>query len=104
MLKDDIKRRIRKLKKLELKIRFSNENFVVKPHIRIIWHEFFNLNLSQFGKGKYSIDWLASLNKEEYKKVIHEFFFKVYEQYYTENALKQVFVKDTDKLAQLGLH
>jgi DnaJ-domain-containing protein 1 len=98
---DEIKRSVRNLKKLELKIRFNQEQIPDGLRTRIVWNEFFNLK--EQGKGKYSLDFLASLSKEEFKEVINEFFFKVYEQYYAENALNYINVKNADKLALLGL-
>lgn len=102
-LQDEMKRKVRKLRKLELKIRFNQEQIPADSRKHIVWDDFFNLNTHKPGKGKYSIDWLASLKKEDYIKIFNEFFFKVYEQYYKENALNKVFIKDTNKLEQLGL-
>ncbi|HBN83427.1 MAG TPA: J domain-containing protein [Clostridiales bacterium] len=100
---DEIKRKVRKLKKVEFKIRFNRDKAPDDSRIRIVWDEFFNINSNKPGIGKYTLDMLASLSKEDYIKVINEFFFKVYEQYYAENALSRTFVKDTNKLELLGL-
>ena len=96
---DEIKRKIRKLKKLEIKIRFS-----VKPKTaQLVWDEFFDLHEACRGKAKYSIDSLAAMNKEEFKNVVSEYFFYVYYRYYKENGMVNIQLYDPDILAQIGL-
>jgi len=82
MIHDEIKRKIRKLKKLELKIRFDGADTKKSP---LVWDSYFDLRSE--GKAKYSLHDLASMDKEAYKKVINEYFARVYYEYYKENGL-----------------
>lgn len=108
---DEIKRKIRKLKKLEVKIRCSNTNYAdskqglfVKPKtLDLVWDEYFDLHEVCTGKAKYSISRLAGMNKEEFKNVISEFFFYIYFRFYKENGIVNINLYDPDILAQMGL-
>lgn len=108
---DDIKRKIRKLKKLEIKIRFGNIGFqdnlkdiLNKPqNPDLVWNEFFDLHEVKSTKVKYPIEKLVSMNKEEYKNVISEFFFNVYYRFYKENGIIDIFLYSPDMLSQMGL-
>lgn len=101
---DEIKRKIRKLKKLELKIRFGDEGLAGQPGPAVIvWDGLFDLHAGKPKRGKYSIEMLASMGKEEYTRVLNEFFFRVYDQFYKENGIQGVSLHDPEKLAQLGL-
>lgn len=107
----DIKRKIRKLKKLELKIRFNLTNYedkrfetIVKMHQgRLVWDEFFDLHDVPSKSVKYPIKSIEVLNKDQIKDVISEYFFRVYYQFYKENGMLNFSIYDPDILAQLGL-
>ena len=81
---DEIKRKIRKLKKLEIKIRFGGEREIYpKPgNVGLVWDEFFDLHEVCKKKVKYSIHQLIKMNKDEYKDVISEYFFNIYYRFY----------------------
>lgn len=108
---DEIKRKLRKLKKLEIKIRFSNtsyadteENSFVKPeNAELVWDEFFDLHQEQTRKARYTLNRLVLMDKEEFKNVISEFFYHVYYCFYKENGIVNIYVYDPDILAQMGL-
>ncbi len=107
---DEIKRKIRKLKKLEMKIRFGNAVFFdgkqgfKKDHCAdLVWDEFFDLHPQCNKKVRFSLRSLTSMNKEELKSVIREFFFSVYYRYYKENGIVNVHLYDPQLLAQMGL-
>lgn len=108
---DEIKRKIRKLKKLEIKIRFagicyedSKQGLIVKPQsANLVWDEFFDLHNVCTGKAKYPISRLASMNKDEFKNVVSEFFFCIYYRFYKENGIVNIPLYDPDILAQMGL-
>lgn len=103
-LYDEIKRKIRKLKKLELKIRFGDESLSGSPRPSVaVWDELFDLHAGNGKKAKYTLEMLASMSKEEYADVLTEFFFRVYDQFYKENGIQGVGLHDPEKLAQLGL-
>lgn len=103
----EIKRKLRKLKKLEVKIRFNNFTSTKKPYISssylkskdLVWDSFFDLRENSKKKATYSIDQLTKMSKEELKDIIIEFFYNVYyveveEEYYLYILLSiQLFAK-----------
>lgn len=119
----EIKRKLRDLKKLELKIRFGDTFHAANikgvslerpPGIPLIWDGFFEVNdkpvrgeaaLSGAGKGKarYSLGEIAAMSREEYRNVIDEFFFNVYYKYYTENGITGARLYDPEILGRMGL-
>lgn len=108
---DEIKRKIRKLKKLEIKIRFADISFqynkqglFAKPKTAdLVWDEFFDLHEVCTEKAKYSIGRLAVMNKDEFKNVVSEFFFYIYYRFYKENGIVNMHLYDPDILVQMGL-
>lgn len=107
--REEIKRKIRKLKKLEVKIRFNNFAFSQQDisekikFIRLVWDDFFDLNDSCKKKAKYSLNTLLSMDKDGLKEVFSEFFFYVYYIYYKENGILNDGLYDPSILAQFGL-
>ncbi|MGZ9583093.1 J domain-containing protein [Paenibacillus marinisediminis] len=81
---DEIKRKVRKLKKLEVKIRFNGIN---QPDKNLIWDSFFELSDRSNSKAKYSLHLLASMNHEEYMNVINEYFSLIYSELYKESGI-----------------
>jgi hypothetical protein len=108
---DEIKRKIRKLKKLEIKIRFSNTNYsdnkqdlFVKPKSAdLVWDEFFDLHEEWTKKAKYPIRSLAEMNKDEFRDVVSEYFYYVYYKFYKENGITDISLYDPEILKQMGL-
>lgn len=124
---DDIKRKLRSLKKLEIKIRFGGAfhavNFDVpsgkhrpessgkngfypsrKPDkVLLVWDDLFCLDGGSSRKAKYSLEEIASMDKEEYKNAVDEFFFRVYYKYYTENGITGSNLYNPDILSWMGL-
>lgn len=98
---DELKRRIRKLKHIENKIRYQGE---IQAGASLVWDTLFDLHDVPLGKAKYTLSELASMNREEYKRVVDEFFALVYFEFYKENGI-QFLVKTYDPavLAQLDL-
>lgn len=104
MQQDEMKRRIRNLKKLETKIRFSSIGLAEKPSAAgLVWDTFFDLHEESTGKAKYSIAQLSAMDKDEYRNVVDEFFFMVYVTFYKENGLETIDLYDPKILSQLGL-
>jgi len=81
---DDIKHKLRKLKKLERKIRFGGDPSNPAP---LVWDGFFSLRGPAEGNAKYSIDVLVSMDAAGYRGVIDDYFAYVYYVYYRENGL-----------------
>jgi len=108
----EIKRKLRKLKKLEVKIRFNNFTSPKNAHIsssylknkNLVWDSFFNLKENSNKKATYSIDQLTKMSKEEFKDVIIEYFYNVYYVYNKENGITYDHsLIDIETLRQLGL-
>ena len=96
---DQIKRSLRKLKKLEAKIRFGN----FRHTSGLVWDEFFDLGKNKGGGTRYSLDSLASMSNDEYQSVISEYFLYVYYRLYKENGIVDMPIYDPDILIQMGL-
>jgi len=97
---EDVKRRVRKLKKLELQIRFGGE---VVPGAALVWDRFFDLSGAPEGKAKYSLSMLSAMDRDEYKGIVDEFFAYVYFEYYMENGIADAGAYDPSALALLDL-
>ena len=109
----EIKRKIRNLKKVELKIRFhvvdfseSNSKLAALKklnQIRLVWDEFFDLHEDTSKPVKYPLNRLVKMNKEELKNIICEYYYGVYYQLYKDNGLLDKSLYDPDILTQFGL-
>ena len=97
---DDVKRRVRKLKKLEQKIRWGGE---AAPGAALVWDSFFDLRDGPAGKAKHGLAELTSMSREEYKCAVDEFFARVYYEYYLENGITGAGTFDPSILARLDL-
>jgi hypothetical protein len=98
---DSIKRKLRKLKLLEIEIRFNGIN---KLHKELIWDRFFDLHEKSSKQAKYALNTLIPMNREAYKEIIDEYFAHVYYEFYKENGI--IFVQkafDPTILSRLGL-
>ena len=109
---DEIKRKLRKLKKLEIRIRFEGSfraanyspDAVLKgSRIKLVWDDFFHLGDKGDQRAKYGLTELAAMDREEYKNVVDEFFFNVYYRYYTENGITGSHLYDPEILDWMGL-
>lgn len=110
--RDELKRKIRKFKKLEIKIRFGQNDAVHdgkkgtsadRPNGPLVWDEFFDLHESGLKSVKYPMSRLAAMDKDAFKEVVSEFFYYVYHRMYEENGLAFVHSYDPEMLAQMGL-
>ena len=120
---DDMKRKIRKLKKIEMKIRFGHQQFagnkqmLIKKTMRtdLVWDSFFGKQKQADAQDKankgngissqshYSVETLAAMDKEAFQEVVAAFFAHVYYQFYRENGLMNLYSFDPKLLYQLGL-
>jgi hypothetical protein len=109
---DETKRKLRKLKRLEMKIRFGGQGNAVNldagsimksNRIRLVWDEFFSIGGNDRARAKYNLEDVAAMSREEYKNVLDEFFFNVYYRYYTENGITASRLYDPDVLGWMGL-
>jgi hypothetical protein len=93
---DAVKRKIRKLKKVEIKIRLGNTS-------DLVWDEFFDLNSVSKKNARYSLNDLAAMSRDEFKNVVEEYFFFIYYRYYKENGMIAPDLYDPGILEQMGL-
>jgi len=85
----DVKRKLRELKKLEMKIRRLDDG------AGLVWNDFFKI--------KHPHEKIAAMDRAAYKKIVEEYFYHVYYRYYTDNPAIGVIVKDPETLSRLGL-
>lgn len=108
---DDIKRKLRELKKLEMKIRSTNfdlqknskKSFREFENTELVWNKFFDLKNETTKNVKCSIMELSKMTKDEFKDVISEYFYYVFYSSYKESDLSDYSIIDTEILIQLGL-
>lgn len=111
-LRDQIKRKVRKLKKAEIKIRFEQNGYACSKAMydrlrqtTLVWDQFFDLadKASKKGSARYTLDDLVAMDHEKYKEVVSAYFWQVYFQFYKDNGIMNAHLYDPDVLAQLGL-
>jgi len=109
---DEIKRKLRRLRKLEVRIRFGGPFHAANycedalnggSRIKLVWDDFFNLGDRGNPGAKYRLSDLAAMDREEYRNVMDEYFFNVYYRYYTENGITGSHMYDPEILAWMGL-
>ncbi len=98
---DQLKHKLRELKKLELRIRFGST--VEKNDLRLIWDDFFDTKSINNLMVRYPIWKLNKLSKKEFKEAIEEFYYAVYFQKYKENGLALSDLYDPVVLSSFGL-
>ena len=94
MNEKELKQKIRKLKRLELKIRYGfSEEFISMSSsaekidkLPLVWKDFFDLGNSGSSKARYRFDELKMLDKDSLKRVFGEFWFFVYYRIYHDNG------------------
>jgi hypothetical protein len=97
---DQLKRKLRQLKKLELRIRFKDQPIIGTQ--KLVWDVFFSTKTNN-SSVKYSLPSLLKLRREEFKAIVEEYFYRLYFQNFQENGLKVVDVYDPQLLSLLGL-
>lgn len=111
-LQDEMKRKLRGLKKLECKIRFGGAFHASNcpefsnrkaEGVKLVWNEFFHEGGLSRGQARYSLQDLVRLSKEQYRSVVEEYFFHVYYRYYTENGISGAHLYDPEILGWMGL-
>ncbi len=96
-----LKRRLRRLKRQEQAIRGAwNPGLVRRSWV---WDRFFSLRGVDLGTVKYPLNVLQKMTREEFRRVVDDFFFQVYYTYYRENRLLQPALYDPSDLAEMGL-
>lgn len=101
MYQDELKRKLRSLKKLETAIRFSNKALTGRE--QFVWDKFFSTKTDGNTSVKYNMKQLMAMNREKMKEVFDEFFYHVYFQYYNENGITLKDLYDPNLLSILEL-
>lgn len=95
----ELKKKLRKLKKEELRIRINIQNLSPQDY-QLIWDRFFSFTE---GKPLYSLEYLNQLTHDERKEIIEMFYFEVYITYYKEMSLPLTDLINKEYLEQFGL-
>ncbi|KUO76361.1 MAG: hypothetical protein APF77_06580 [Clostridia bacterium BRH_c25] len=98
---DQLKHKLRELKKVEERIRFGNDP--AAPAIKYVWDDYFCTKSFNELTVKYPLWKLAKLDKQELKEVFEEYFYSIYFQKYKENGLNFDDIYDPDILSVFGL-
>jgi hypothetical protein len=101
MFRDELKRKLRQYKKLEMSIRFGQAP--PRPGARLVWSEFFSDKDEPDPHARYAFKQLLDMSPDQLKSAFAEYFFAVYYQYYRENALALDNMYDPRLLSLLGL-
>lgn len=98
---DELKRKLRQLKKVESKIRFGygEEN----RYTKYVWDEYFSTRQENNQNIKYPLPKLLMMDKQAMKEIFEEYFYCVYFQKYKENGLSFDDIYEPGVLSVLGL-
>ncbi len=96
-----LKRKLRQLKRIEIKIRFPGQP--APPGRRLVWNVFFSTRGADDGAVKYPLNQLLTMDRQGRKQVFEEYFYRVYFQHYKERGLTIADVYDPAVLSLLGL-
>ncbi len=96
-----LKRKLRQLKKLEIKIRFGKQP--ASQDRRLIWDTFFSTRAENDEMVKYPLHQLRRMDRESLKAVFEAYFYAVYFQSYKEKGLRPEDVYDPQLLSLLDL-
>ncbi|MGI6707296.1 MAG: J domain-containing protein [Clostridia bacterium] len=102
---DDIKRKLRELKRLEVRIRWGKQFSPSLQNRRLVWNEFFSDKEDGSKPCRYPLERLAGMSHEERKEIFGEYLYAVYYQMYKENGIGFVLegMFDPRNLALFGL-
>lgn len=99
---DQLKRKLRELKKAEKRIRFSYEPSSTSK--KYVWDDYFSTKSLNELNVKYSLWKLIRLSEQELEEIFEEYFYSVYFQHCKENGLSFVDIYDVDLLSVFGLN
>jgi hypothetical protein len=109
--RNELKQKLRKLKKLELKLHYGipidvvivNTSLGNTDGLPLVWNEFFNLHESVNNKARYSINLLEKMNNDELKQILNEFWFHLYYCIYKEKGITMLDLQEPELLTFLDL-
>ena len=99
---DQLKRKLRELKKTEKRIRFNYESPSTSK--KYVWDDYFSTKEFNELTVKYPLCKLIKLSKEKLEEVFEEYFYSVYFQHCKENGLSFVDIYDVELLSVFGLN
>ncbi|SCG84371.1 heat shock protein DnaJ domain-containing protein [Proteiniborus sp. DW1] len=99
---DQLKRKLRELKKEEKRIRFSYDQ--ISTSKRYVWDDYFSTKDVNNLSVKYPLRNLIKLSNEDLDGVFEEYFYSVYFQHCKENGLNFVDIYDVGLLSVFGLN
>lgn len=108
----DIKRKIRNLKKMEMKLRFHQYDTGMEgksremckfPGKAMVWDEFFCLQDNNCRRARYSIKDLLAMDREGIKKVVGQYYYAVYYKIFQETGILDNSLYNPDILMKMGL-
>lgn len=117
---DDIKRKLREIKKYEIKLRSGNPTYAYKEGVhmdihnssvkqknstgmKLVWNKFFDLKNSTNKVARYTLDEMSLMTKNELIDIIEEYYYYLYFYYYKEKGIADYSLIDVDILTELGL-
>ena len=99
---DELKRKLRNLKKAEERIRFTYASNTGNRK-NLVWDQFFSTKNEYDPTVKFSLDKLVHLDKPSFREVIQEYFYSVYFLKYKENGITLKDIYDPELLSVLNL-
>ena len=97
---DELKHKLRKLKKLEQKMRGDEPTAGGQA---LVWDAFFDLKPVPGGKAHYTLAMLIGMGPEEYRAVLDEYFFQLYSRLLRQTDAGVGALYDPVLLGELGL-
>jgi len=98
---EELKKKLREIKRLEINIRFNN--YSKERNIKLVWDKFFSTRDVNDYSVKYNLANLLVMDHKSLKEVVNEYFYEVYYQFYKENGLVGEAIFDPRLLSMLGL-
>lgn len=98
---DQLKRKLRELKKLEMAIRF--EGLPSDRRTGLVWSAYFSTKDQYDSKVKYNLSTLSAMDRQQIKKVFDQYFAEVYYRKYRENGITFSDLYSPELLSILGL-
>lgn len=98
---DQLKRKLRQLKKLEIKIRFGQQ--AVPRGRTLVWNTFFSTKQVDDPAVRYPLAKMLPLERHELKEIYDEYFYWVYFQNYKESGMTLANLYDPALLSLLDL-
>jgi hypothetical protein len=98
---DDLKKKLRELKRFEIETRFKGQLLTGKEDL--VWNRFFSTRSEYDTSVKYPMNYIILIDKQNVKEIFSEFFCMVYFKYYQENGITHKNLYSPELLSMLGL-